>query len=458
MPSPFGGLNMLGNALRVFQRGLEVTGHNIANVNTPGYSRQRMVLGTNRPDTLFGHQPYLIGTGVNVSTVSRARSIFLDRQMNSAGSELGRYEALAMNLKQIEGAFPEPSDSGISAALNKFFDAWSALASSPNDPSARLQVQTTGQTLTMRVRNAYGSLDAQATELRREIGTTFDQIDDLTARIGRLNEEIVARQAGGGIANDLLDARDAAIDELSGLVSVQTYQQPDGMMTVYSGELLLVPGAQSIPIPRTFNATNMTLTNGSVTAGVSSGRLAGLMQSMQSVATYQSRLNDFANELRTQVNSLHSTGTTSGGLTGINFFNAPDPLTGAVDFALSAEVNADSANIAAGTSGNAGDGGLALTLSRMREQTWGALAGKTFGAFYTELAGQIGRDAAYYANSLDSQVLIINQIDQQRQAIIGVNLDDEMTQLMQYQRSYQAAARALSVMDQVTEDLVRMIR
>lgn len=458
MPSPFGGLNMLGNALRVFQRGLEVTGHNIANVNTPGYSRQRMELGTNRPDTVFGSRPYLVGTGVNVQTISRARSFFLDRQANNATSEFGRYETLAMNLRQVEGAFPEPGDNGISAALNKFFDAWSALASNPNDPAARLQVQSAGQSLTMRVRNTFSALETQGLEVKREITATFDQIDGLTAHIAKLNEEIVARQAGGGLANDLLDARDAAIAELSGLIPVQTYAQPDGMMTVYSGERLLVPGSQSIPIARNYNASNLTISDGQLMSSVGSGRLAGLMQTLHSVQTYQSRLDDLANQMRTEINAIHRTGTTVGGATGIDFFNAPDPQTGAVDFALSADVASDPANIIAGASGAAGDGSLALTLSRMRSHDLAGLGGKSFGAFYTELVSQVGRDSAYYASSLDSQGAVLDQIEQQRQAVIGVNLDDEMTQMMQFQRSYQAAARALSVMDEVAEDLVNMLR
>lgn len=458
MPSPFGGLNMLGNALRVFQRGLEVTGHNIANVNTPGYSRQRMLLGTNRADLLFGHREYQVGNGVNVSTIMRVRNQFLDRQMNTATSEFGRYESLAMNLTQIEGAFPEPGDDGISAALNKFFDAWSALASSPNDPAARLQVQSAGQSLTQRVRNTYAALDAQKTEVRREVDATFTRIDDLTAQIGKLNEEIVARQAGGALANDLLDSRDAAIAELSGLIRVQTYQQPDGMVTVYSGERLLVPGAQSIPIPRNYDPTTMTISDGQLTTQVTSGKLAGLMQTLQNVNTYQARLDTMANEMRTQVNQLHRSGQTTNGTTGIDFFNTSDPMTGAVDFALSDAVLADPANIISGSTGAAGDGGIALTLSRMRESTMAGLGGKSFSAFYTELVSQIGRDASYYASSLDSQSAVLTQIEQQRQSEVGVNLDDEMTQMMQYQRSYQAAARALTVMDQVTEDLVNLLR
>lgn len=457
MPSPFGGLNMLGNALRVFQRGLEVTGHNIANVNTPGYSRQRMVLGTNRPDTVFGHQQYMVGTGVNVQTVMRVRNQFLDRQMNNATSEFGRFETLAMNLTQIEGAFPEPGDDGISAALNKFFDAWSALASSPNDPAARLQVQTAGQTLTHRVRNTYAAVQSQGTEIRREIDSTFTRIDDLTSQIAKLNEEIVARQAGGGTANDLLDARDAAIAELSGLIPVQTHQQDDGMVTVYSGERLLVPGAQSIPIPRNYDPTTMTISDGQLTTSVTSGRLAGLMQTLQNINSYQMRLDDLANQMRTEINALHQSGVAGNGATGIDFFNTSDPMTGAADFALSAAVASDPANIVSGTSGNAGDGGLALSLSRMREQNVAGLGGKSFGGFYTELVSQIGRDSSYYTSSMDSQTAVLTQIEQQRQAEIGVNLDDEMTQMMQFQRSYQAAARALSIMDQVTEDLVNLL-
>ncbi len=458
MPSAFGGLNMMGNALRIFQRALDVTGHNISNVNTVGYSRQRIVLGTNMPDTMYGVHPYQVGTGVNVQTVMRVRNMMLDTRMNRANADMGSYESLATTLKQIEGIFPEPSTNGIGDALGKFFDSWSALSSNPGDAALKLQVQAAGQTLTQRVRSAFGELQGQEAQVNAEIGNTFDQIDDLTAQIASLNGEIVARKAAGGEPNDLLDARDMAVEQLSSLIGVQTHIGENGMMTVYANEISLVPGTTNQLIPRTYDAATQTLSDGTNSFAVQTGSLAGLMQSLNKISDFKSQMDVFANTLRTQVNGLHASGKLTDGTTGIAFFNDSATQTGAIDFALSAQVEASADNITSGASGAAGDGGVALALSRLREAGITAFGGKTFKNYYTDFVGGIGRDIQVANNSMDTQGAIIEQVDQQRQAEMGVNLDDEMANLLQFQRSYQAAAKALSVLDQVTEDLVNLIR
>lgn len=458
MPSAFGGLNMMGNALRIFQRALDVTGHNIANVNTPGYSRQRIVLGTNTPDTLYGLHPYQVGTGVNIQTVMRIRSALLDARLNAANADLGSYESLASSLKQIESIFPEPSQSGISDALGKFFDSWSSLSANPGDSAAKLQVRAAGQTLAQRVRGAFGELQRQETETKALIENTFNRIDDLSSRIATLNKEIVAKKAGGGSPNDLMDARDQALEELSGLVAAQSHEQPDGSITVYAGEILLVPGTENIPIPRTYDAASLTLSKGADTYRIGNGQLSGWMQSLQKIDSFQSQLDLFANTLRTQINTIHRSGQLADGTTNIDFFNDSVPQTGAGDFDLSAALLASSDNVVSGASGSAGDGGIALSLSRVRDANIAALGGKTFKGFYTDFVGGIGRDVAFYEGSVDTQIAVLEQVNEQRQAEMGVNIDDEMTSLMQFQRSYQAAARALTVLNEVTEDLVNMIR
>lgn len=458
MPSAFGGLNMMGNALRIFQRALDVTGHNIANVNTPGYSRQRIVLGTNSPDNLYGLHPYQVGTGVNIQTVQRVRSAFLDARMNSASADLGSFESLATSLKQVESVFPEPSQAGISDALGKFFDAWSALSANPGDPAIKLQVQAAGKTLTQRVRTGFSELERQEVETGSQIKGAFDRIDELTATIAQLNVEITARKAGGGSPNDLMDSRDNAIEELSGLIGVQTHEYENGTVAVYAGEMLLVPGTTNIPIPRDYDPATMTLGDGTNRFGVTTGMVGGLMQGLQKLAGYKAQLDTFANNLRTQVNTLHRSGRLSDGTTNIDFFNDDSPQTGAADFDLSAAVAATPDNIVSGSTGVAGDGGIALSLSRLRDASIAGLGGKTFRQSFVDFVGGIGRDVRFASDAVDSQTALVAQVQEQRQSEMGVNLDDEMTSLMQYQRSYQAAARALSVLDQVTEDLVNMVR
>lgn len=458
MSGSFGGLNMMGNALRVFQRALDVTGHNISNVNTTGYSRQRISLGANQPNTYYGVQPYQVGNGVNVQSVMRVHNALLDSRLNDATSDMGSYQSLATNLRQIESIFPEPSDSGISDALGKFFDAWSALSTNPGDAAAKLQVRAAGQTLTQRVSTAFSELQTQGQQTQGAITDSFDQIDSLTAKIANLNAQIAEKKATGGEPNDLLDARDQAVNELSGYLGIQTHEQENGMITVYSGQMLLVPGADNNPIPRTYDATTQTLTDGTNTYQVGTGSLHGLMQGLQKIESFKSQLDLFANTLRTQVNAIHQSGKLVDGTTNIAFFNDSNPQTGASDFGLSAAVLASADNVVSGVSGSAGDGGLALSLSKVRDSSMAALGGKTFGSYYTDFVGSIGRDVDSYSAAVDTQSAVLQQVGEQKQSEVGVNLDEEMTNLMQYQRSYQAAARALSVLDQVTDDLVNLIK
>lgn len=455
MAGSFGGINMLGQALRAFQRGLDVTGHNISNANTIGYTRQVVNYAANPADLYYSpNGAFQVGTGVNVQDVNRIRDFLTDRSMWTASGDMGRFQALASSLSAIEGAFPEPGDQGISAALNKFFDAWSGLASNPNDPSAKLTVQQAGQTLVTRVRQTFASLSGEKANLTTSLNGAFDRVDRLSATIADLNDEITAKLATGAMPNDLMDARDAAVEELSGLMDIQVQTYEDGSMAVYSGQISLVSGTASFAVPRDYDASAGTL--GDFPLG--SGAIGGLIQSMSKADEYLGQLDLLANTMKTEINALHEDGIGKNGLTGILFFADSDPQTGAADFNLSAEVLADSTNIMTGTSGAAGDGSLALALSRMRETALTGLGGKSFKDFYGTLVSTIGSDSAYYSDQINTQSAVMASIDNRRQAISGVNIDDEMTNMLRYQRSYQAAAKALQVLDAVTEDILSLIR
>jgi len=448
MAGSFGGINTLSQALRAFQRGLDVTGHNISNANTIGYSRQLVNYAANPADLYYSpNGAFQVGTGVSIQDVARVRDFLTDRSMWNANGDMGRFHALATSLSAIEGAFPEPGDAGISAALNKFFDAWSGLASNPNDPAAKLAVQQAGQALTGRVRQTFEEISTQASNLASSVNGAYDRIDQLTAKIADLNDEIVAKIATGASPNDLLDQRDLAVEELSGLIDVQAHVYQDGSMAIYSGQLSLVNGTASFDIPRNLDQN-----------AIGGGELAGLLQAASKAQAYLSELDDFANNLKAEINSLHATGVGAGGVTGILFFADADPQTGAADFRLSTDVETDPTLIMSGSSGAAGDGSLALALSRMRESAITGLGGKTFKDYYGGIVSTVGSDAAYYAGQIDTQAAIISSIESRRQAISGVNLDDEMTNMLRYQRSYQAAAKALQVMDEVTANIIDLIR
>lgn len=460
MPGSFSGINMASNALRGFQRALDTTGHNIANVNTPGYSRQTVEFGQSTPLEFHSNGTRYIGQGVHVTAIARVRDAYLDRSYAASLSQGGKYATLAKGIGQIEKIYNEPSDTGISAALEQFFNSWSALGSNPGDPSVLSQVQSSGQTLADRIRRTYADLSSLEADATKQIETSVARIDTLSKTISDLNRDIKLAYSTGGHANDLMDRRDAALAELSGLVNVRHEVFEDGSYVVYAGTARLVDQARSYAFPPNFDTSTGTFTDGVSTVSVTTGELAGHLMTITRIQGEKSDLDTLANELRAQVNALHRTGINSLGTTDIRFFNetATDPQNGAIDFNVSSEVKADSHAISSGISGAPGDGGLALSIASARDQTMVGLGNRTFSRYYQAMVDKVSGDAAYAKAATETESAILTQIANQQQAVSGVNLDEEMTNMMQFQRSYQALARALTVFDQVTEDLIGMLR
>jgi flagellar hook-associated protein 1 len=458
MPSPFHGIDVASRALRSFQRALDVTGNNLANVNTAGYTRQTVEFGQSQPILFWSGGAHALGTGMDITSVNRIRDLFLESRRSGAESDLGRMRSQIDHLRNTQALFAEPGGSGIAESLDKFFNAWSSLATNPGDRATRMQVQQAGQDLTAKVRSTYTQMSDQRRQVRAEIGHTFDGIDRLTSRIAELNSEIRAKSVTGGTPNDLLDVRDRAVRELSQLVDIQTFAQPDGSMTVNMNGLPLVDGGGARPVPRQYSETTQQLLTAGDPVNVRNGRLMGLFQTLNFVEGSMGRLDTLANTLRTQVNLQHAAGTNALGMTGVNFFNDASPQTGAVDFTLDAAVLADPDAIAAGASGAAGDGGIALSLSRLRDEPIAALGNVTVSRFFADLVTEVGRTLQARSESLETFAAVAEQVDRQIQSVSGVSIDDEMANMLRFQRSYQAAARALTVFDQMTEDLINMLR
>ena len=461
MPSPFSGINMASQALRAFQRQQEVAGNNIANVNTPGYSRRSSQLGQAPETTIYGVNPYTMGTGVLVQNVNRMRDMFVEARMQGAVSDQSRFDTLASNLMRVEPVLVEPAGNGVADAMNRFYDSWSALSSNANDPAARLAVQLAGSSLASKIRATHGQLTQHQAEIDTEVQGAIGQINALAVSISDLNKQIQAKIGTGVLPNDLLDARDLAVQDLSKLVDVRTRPAENGAINVYVDQFTLVESRTARALPTTVDVAGGTFDVNGNTYRVRSGKLGGAMTAAANINSYIDKIDNLANALRADVNSLHRSGTNKLGNTGVDFFNDVVPPafpTGATDFDLSTDVAGNIDAIAAGASGAAGDGGVALSLSRLRDMPSVILGGRSSVQHFHDLVSGVGRDSAYYQDSLDTQKSIVGQIENQRQSVSGVSLDDEMADMMRYQRSYQAAAKALTIFDQMTDDLINMLR
>jgi len=466
MPGPFGGIDLASRALRNFQRALDVTGHNIANVNRPGYSRQTVDFRQGEP-SFYASGSLWVGSGVEISNVNRIRDMFLDARRRDGESDLNRYRTLAGQLDSIQGIFGEPGDTGIATALDKFWDAWSGLASNPSDQGARMQVRLAGETLATRIRSTHADLRRLSNQIDQEINSTITEINSIAQQIHDLNGSIRRALAQGGPPNDLLDQRDQLVQRLSGLANITTADFDDGSIAVYMSQHTLVEPAtppKGLPFAYDVGQAKVGI------ADVRSGKLRGLLDAKLKldggavgatiVEGARGMLDRLANGLRTTVNSLHKTIADPLDVSERFFADVPpgDPQTGAIDFDLEARIYADHRNILAGDPAKPGDGSIALALSALRSQSHVIFGGKSFNVFYQESMTSLAHEARFFQSKADVQASVVNQIEAQQLSVSGVSLDDEMANMLRFQRSYQAAAKMLTIFDQVTEDLIGMIR
>ena len=458
MPSPFQGIETASRALLAFQRSLDTTGHNIANVNTTGYSRQVVKLEATTPDTVWAHGLISIGSGVNVASINRIRDAMLESRRQDAYSQQGQSEGSLSNLEKVQSTFLDVQGSGISTSLAKFYNSWSALGSNPTSAANQLQVQSAGRDLAQKISGTFGLLKSQESSQTDQINQTISEIQGLADKIGSINVEIKKQLAEGGSPNDMFDQRDQAISDLAKLVNVDTHVASDGTTSVFVGSFTLVDQVGSTTFPTITNALGGSVSNANGSWPITGGKLKGLFDNANQVAGYKANLDNLANTLKTQVNAIHSAGYTSTGATGVQFFNDGSPQTGAVDFSLSAAVDSSPNNIAVGYSTSAGDGSAALALSALRDVKLAGLSNRTSEAFYSDLVSNVGRDVSVAKNGVDTANAMSEQIDSQVQSVSGVSLDEEMSHMLQFQRSYQAAAKVLNVMDSVMGDLINMMK
>ncbi len=447
MPSQFHGIHTLSSALRTFQRSLDVTGQNIANVNTRGYARQRVELKSLPSIDFYSGQWRQLGSGVTISAISSARDTILDGQMGSALSRSSKNATLADGLKQIDAIYGEPSDTGLSAGLGRLFDAWSNLAANPAEPAWKREVQEAGAQAAGQFNQLAEGLTVQSQITAEAMKLGVARLNQLADEVARLNGEIRQAQAVGGSPNELINSRQAALEEMASVGGVSWRSDAYGMVTVYSGPNVVLQGESAQQFE--FDGSQFSVAGRPLAS--MGGELGGLKDLSQRLDGQMGQLDRLANELRDRMNGLHATGPQ-----GNSFF---DPnADGAVGLRLSAEVAADPAAIDAGTEDKTGDGSLAQALADLREQNLAGLNGRTLEGYYREAVIDLAAQAESAQAQADIAEAQTAQIENRRSETMGVNLDEEMAEMVKLQRTYQAAARALSTMDQITEELLGIVR
>lgn len=449
-------LSIARSALLTQQRAIDVTGHNIANAQTPGYSRQRLALQAETPlNTGWGQ----IGRGVTAAGIERLRDGFLDESYRRENGDLGRFNTMKDLLGQVDALFSEPTDVGIANGIDQLFSAFADLANDPTGQTPRTLVRQSAENLTARFQEADARLSSMTGEVRARLDDAVSTINNITRQIADLNTRI--RSAGAGLREspDLKDKRDLLVDELSGMIGVRTVEREDGTIGVLAGDALLVDGAQVSDLEvRDSENGGLVVGAKNVPTGVnlSTGSLSGLVElSSKTIPGMRAQLNQLVSGIVREFNAIHSAGRTASGGTGINFF-APDGLT-ANTMRLSDDIRASIGNIAAGTTGAPGDNATALSIAGLRTRGVGSFNGDTIGGAFQRLVSSLAVSVADATSKAEAQSTLVLNADATRQSVAGVSIDEELTTLISQQSAYSAAARLVTVADEMIQDVLNMV-
>ena len=376
MSSPFFGLDIGATALRAAQQLLDTAAHNVANANTPGYSRQRVSLVEAPPYTFpaFNRSglPGQIGAGVNVAAILRVRDNFLDLQVQAQAGLKGEWDARQQELAKIEAIFPEPTDSALGGTISKFWNAWQDVASDPTSTAARTALIEQASSLSMEINRDATQLKMVASGIDAQVTDSVQTINDLAKAIANVNGQIQRVVVTGDNPNDLLDQRTQLLAQLSQIVPVNVLTRSDGTMSVLVGGTDLVSNVYTRPVSVQMDSNGHAQpvwSAGSPLALVS-GRLTSLLSVRDvDVAGYNSQLDALAKGMADATNTLQQRGTDATGAAGQPMFTYASGNE-AQTLAVNAALAADSRLIAAAASpGTPGDGSVAGLIADLRNAT-----------------------------------------------------------------------------------------
>jgi len=507
MRSTFHSLETARRSLFTQQAALQTTGHNVANANTAGYSRQVVNMVSTRPIEAPGMTkstaPGQLGTGVEFNSITRIREKFLDAQFRNENQTNGNWTIQTDTLQKLETIVNEPSDTGLRSVLDKFWNAWHDLSEAPESITARKLVRETAKALTDAFNQAGRQLDDLSADLTENIGVKVNQMNTALETIASLNEQIRRIEGFGDNANDLRDQRDLLADELSKIANVTVTESAEGDYQIAMGGQVLVANGEVTPV----TADGLI---GAFGTDLTGGEVYGMIISRdQFVADYKNQLNTLINgivngeiEVTIPAGSVLPAGVTFNGMSGtltsdltvkVNglnglhqlgyttqtplkaggaFFESKDggPIT-ANNIKISAAIEADANNIASsmrtymdGTTEKPviGNKDLAMLIAQFNDtkinfasiSTGASTSIGTANDFFRSLVGQLGVQSQEAQRQAGNSKIVVDQVDARRQSVSGVSLDEEMANLIKFQHAYNAAARFMTSIDETLDKVI----
>ncbi|MFC5469698.1 flagellar hook-associated protein FlgK [Cohnella suwonensis] len=511
MRSTFHGLETARRSLFTQQAALQTTGHNVANANTAGYSRQTVNMAATKPMEAVGMSRSTakgqLGTGVEFTSITRIREGFLDSQFRNENKTYGSWSIQADTLQKLETIVNEPSDTGLRAVMDNFWKSWHDLSENPEDITARKLVRETAKAVTDAFNQTGRQLDDLSADITENIGVKVSQVNTSLETISNLNLQIRRVEGMGDNANDLRDQRDLLMDDLSKIINVTGVETADGGYQVSMGGTVLVTNNEYTPV-----------TVEGLQAGVASGELTGgeaygmFVSRDQYVTDYKQQLDTLVNGLangdiqvkipagsvlpdgitlnnvtytganRTLTSDLTVTVKGLNGLHQLGYTMMDPPQAGGAFFVsgdggaltagnirLDPNILADAGYIASSmrTAGSPeavvkGNKDLAMLIAQFSEikidfssvSAGAATAQGTINDFFRSVVGQLGIEADEANRQVANAKIVVDQVDSRRQAVSGVSLDEEMSNMIKFQHAYNAAARYMTAIDEALDKII----
>jgi flagellar hook-associated protein 1 FlgK len=459
MSDLFGSLSIAVRSLLAQEGALNPTANNISNLNTPAYSRWLAIL-IDPPPRVTGQ--ISIGNGVNFEGVQSVRDKILELRIDQETQRQNRLESYVNSMNQVQSLFNEPGGAGLGDAINQFFNSLKQLSVNPTDVPTRQAVISAAQTLASAFRETGQQLRTIQERVDQEVSQTVDEINSDTTQLAGLNQQIASLQGNSEQARRLEDQWSSVLNCLSKLVDVAATDSGGGSLTITTTNgVPLVAGAQSFALGTGANAStgfqDIFSQGTDVTSNFTGGQLAGLLEARdRAIPSAFSNLDNLAAGIIKTVNTQSQQGYDLNGDKGSNFFQpvvqpAPGSNAGAAE--SMAVAITDPSKIAASSDGTQGDNANALAMASIQDQA--VVNGETATDFCSNLVSTVGNDVSSATDEQEAVGLVLTQLQNQRSDISGASLDEEAANLIQYQRAYEAAARVVSTIDELTDTVIQ---
>ncbi|MFP5520144.1 MAG: flagellar hook-associated protein FlgK [Bdellovibrionia bacterium] len=451
------------------QTALQTVGHNIANKSTEGFSRQRVEIQSNVPVTAGNIQ---VGMGAKTGVVTRTNNAWLEKQIQKEGTNTGFSEARADALSRVEQIYNEQQNKGLNQYMADFFNSYRELSNNPESLTSRTMVREAGFALTKDFQRVVKQLREVQDDIDGQLMTLTEEVNQISKEISSLNEKIQTVEVQGIPANDERDRRDLLLKKLGEKIEISWAEGDNGVVTVTAGQTaILVSGgtANELKARHTDSRDRIELfftqegssTIANVTDQIRGGRMGGALEVRDKVIEDALKSVDtLAYNFAKEINTAHIEGFDRAGRSGVLFFDMPDKVEGAADsLKINGTVFNDVGRIVAGSKPNApGDNTVANIISGLQSKNVMDGGSATFDDYYATQVGQIGTIAQRAMRSSESQKNIMGQLNNIRESISGVSLDEETTKMIEFQKSYDASARLIRVADEMFDTVLSLKR